>query len=81
MQHIPDFCVLVCVQTDSALTVVENPEGEEGARGDEEEEVTVDEDVEVVQPTEQWQTLKQGNDALFTCLYIYCVDRFCLLLL
>uniref|UniRef100_A0A3P8RXU5 Nucleotide exchange factor SIL1 n=1 Tax=Amphiprion percula TaxID=161767 RepID=A0A3P8RXU5_AMPPE len=44
--------------SESALTVVENTE-----EGDEEEEVTVvddndEEDLEVVQPTEQWQTLK-----------------------
>ncbi|XP_054872288.1 nucleotide exchange factor SIL1 isoform X3 [Amphiprion ocellaris] len=44
--------------SEGALTVVENTE-----EGDEEEEVTVvddndEEDLEVVQPTEQWQTLK-----------------------
>ena len=57
------------VQSDSALTVVENKEGG-GGRGegrdddDDKEEVTVDEDegdLEVVQPTEEWQTLKPGN--------------------
>ncbi len=57
-----DF-VFVSVQSDSALTVVENTEGEEGVGDDEEEEVMVDEDdgvLEVVQPTEEWQTLKPG---------------------
>ncbi|XP_010748936.3 nucleotide exchange factor SIL1 [Larimichthys crocea] len=50
-------------KSDSALTVVENTEGGEGAGGDE-EEVTVDEDeedLEVVQPTDEWQTLKPGQ--------------------
>ncbi|KAM9356784.1 nucleotide exchange factor SIL1 [Symphorus nematophorus] len=52
------------MESDSALTVVENPDGGEGAGGDEEAEVTVDEDegdLEVVQPTEEWQTLKPGQ--------------------
>ncbi|XP_026212826.1 nucleotide exchange factor SIL1 isoform X2 [Anabas testudineus] len=53
-------------KTGSALTVVDNPEGGEGAHRDEEDEATVDEDgdledIEVVQPTEQWQTLKPGQ--------------------
>ncbi|XP_030595684.1 nucleotide exchange factor SIL1 [Archocentrus centrarchus] len=50
-----------------ALIVVENTE-HEGKGGDEEEEVTVGDsddddegDLEVVQPTEQWQTLKPGQ--------------------
>ncbi|XP_020510424.2 nucleotide exchange factor SIL1 [Labrus bergylta] len=48
-------------KSDSAVAVVENTDG----GGDEEEEVTVDEeegegDLEVVQPTDEWQTLKQG---------------------
>lgn len=46
----------------SALTVVKNPDGREGGGADEEAEVTVDEgDLEVVQPTEDWQTLKPGQ--------------------
>lgn len=51
-------------QSDSALTVVENPEGEEA-----EMEVTVDPEeeaeegeLEVVQPSEEWQTLKPGDE-------------------
>ncbi|XP_074503968.1 nucleotide exchange factor SIL1 [Sebastes fasciatus] len=51
-------------KSDSALTVVENTEGGEGVVGDEEDEVTIDEDegdLEVVQPTEEWQTLKPGQ--------------------
>ncbi|XP_068570281.1 nucleotide exchange factor SIL1 [Cebidichthys violaceus] len=49
-------------KSDSALTVVENTEGREGGGADEEAEVTVDEgDLEVVQPTEDWQTLKPGQ--------------------
>ncbi|KAM3612736.1 uncharacterized protein V6R79_013584 [Siganus canaliculatus] len=52
-------------KSDSALTVVESP-----AAGEEEEEVTVEEetvqedgegDMEVVEPTEEWQTLKPGQ--------------------
>ncbi|XP_054879319.1 nucleotide exchange factor SIL1 isoform X1 [Poeciliopsis prolifica] len=49
-------------KSEGALTVVENPEGGRGV--DEEEEVTVDDDdgvFEVVQPNEQWQTLKPGQ--------------------
>lgn len=54
--------VFVCLQSDSFLTVVENTEAGEGAGSDEEEEVTVDfGDLEVVQPSEEWQTLKPGN--------------------
>lgn len=52
------------VQSDSALTVVENTEGGEEVGGDEDEEVTVNEDegdLDVVQPTDEWQTLKPGN--------------------
>ncbi|XP_044062108.1 nucleotide exchange factor SIL1 isoform X3 [Siniperca chuatsi] len=49
-------------KSDSALTVVENTEGGEEIDGGEEEEVMVDEgDLEVVQPTEEWQTLKPGQ--------------------
>ncbi|XP_068182057.1 nucleotide exchange factor SIL1 [Antennarius striatus] len=46
------------LKSDYALTVVENPDGgEEG--GVEEEEATADEGyLEVVQPTEEWQTLR-----------------------
>ncbi|KAM3866686.1 nucleotide exchange factor SIL1 [Diretmus argenteus] len=47
--------------SDSALTIVENPEG----GGEEEEEAMVTDedqgDLEVVQPTDQWQTLKPGQ--------------------
>ncbi|XP_032410438.1 nucleotide exchange factor SIL1 [Xiphophorus hellerii] len=55
-------------KSEGALTVVENTEGGQGV--DEEEEVTVDNDdddddddgvFEVVQPNEQWQTLKPGQ--------------------
>ncbi|XP_068451824.1 nucleotide exchange factor SIL1 isoform X2 [Clinocottus analis] len=47
---------------ESALTVVKNPDGREGGGADEETEVAVDEeDLEVVQPTEDWQTLKPGQ--------------------
>ncbi len=63
-QRYNDF-LCVSVQSDSALTVVENTGGgEEEAGGDVDEEVTVNEDegdLEVVQPTEEWQTLKPGN--------------------
>lgn len=51
-------------KSDSALTVVENTEEGEGVVSDEEDEVTIDEDegdLEVVQPTEEWQTLKPGQ--------------------
>ncbi|TNN63890.1 Nucleotide exchange factor SIL1 [Liparis tanakae] len=49
-------------KTDSALTVVKNAEGRERGGTDEEAEVTDDEgDLEVVQPTEDWQTLKPGQ--------------------
>lgn len=44
--------------------MVNNPEGDKEADVDEEVEVTVDEDegeLEVVQPSEEWQTLKPGN--------------------
>lgn len=43
---------------------MENTEDEEAAVGDEEEEATADGyegDLEVVQPEEEWQTLKPGN--------------------
>ncbi|XP_060935425.1 nucleotide exchange factor SIL1 [Limanda limanda] len=46
-------------RSDSALTVVENAEGGGGAGGDEEEEANLN--LEVIQPTEQWQTLKPGQ--------------------
>lgn len=58
----------LCLQSDSALTVVENNEGggREGRDDDDDQEaITVDEDegdLEVVQPTEEWQTLKPGNE-------------------
>ncbi|XP_073342716.1 nucleotide exchange factor SIL1 isoform X2 [Pagrus major] len=61
-------CHLILGQkSDSALTLVENTEGGgrgEGGNDDDEEEMTVDEDegdLEVVQPTEEWQTLKPGQ--------------------
>lgn len=44
--------------------MVDNPEGDNEADVDEEVEVTVDEDegeLEVVQPSEDWQTLGPGN--------------------
>ncbi|XP_059202478.1 nucleotide exchange factor SIL1 [Centropristis striata] len=50
-------------KSDSALTVVEDPEGADGVVSDE-EEVTADEDegvVDVLRPTEEWQTLKPGQ--------------------
>lgn len=47
------------VQSDSALIVVDNVGGGEGVGGDEEEEAMVN--LKVVQPIEQWQTLKPGN--------------------
>uniref|UniRef100_UPI0037E71C72 nucleotide exchange factor SIL1 n=1 Tax=Semicossyphus pulcher TaxID=241346 RepID=UPI0037E71C72 len=60
-----NFCHIASIlgqKSDSALTVVESTEG---GGGDEEEEVTVDEeeegDLDVVQPTEEWQTLKPGQ--------------------
>ncbi|XP_062249399.1 nucleotide exchange factor SIL1 [Platichthys flesus] len=47
-------------RSDSSLTVVENAEeGGGGAGGDEEEEANFN--LEVIQPTEQWQTLKPGQ--------------------
>ncbi|XP_051276717.1 nucleotide exchange factor SIL1 [Dicentrarchus labrax] len=58
-------CHIASVQgqkSESALTVVENKEG--GGGEEEEEEVTIDEDegdLEVAQPTEEWQTLKPGQ--------------------
>ncbi|XP_070769553.1 nucleotide exchange factor SIL1 [Enoplosus armatus] len=58
--HCCHIASIVGQKSDSALTVVENTEG----GGEEEEEVTVydDEgDLEVVQPTEEWQTLKAGQ--------------------
>ena len=39
--------------------MVENAEGGGGAGGGEEEEANLN--LEVIQPTEQWQTLKPGN--------------------
>ncbi|XP_030002260.1 nucleotide exchange factor SIL1 [Sphaeramia orbicularis] len=57
----------LALQFDGALTVVENPEGGRGGGQDEPEAgVTVDNEeeeevVEVVQPTEKWQTLKPGQ--------------------
>ncbi|XP_040904655.1 nucleotide exchange factor SIL1 [Toxotes jaculatrix] len=55
--HIPG---IVGQKSDSALTVVENAEGGgEGEGGDEEKEEMGN--LEVLQPTEQWQTLKPGQ--------------------
>ncbi|XP_029297621.1 nucleotide exchange factor SIL1 isoform X2 [Cottoperca gobio] len=51
-------------KSDSALAVVENTEGEEGAGGEEGEKLMSEEDegeFNVVQPTEEWQTLKPGQ--------------------
>ncbi|XP_070818804.1 nucleotide exchange factor SIL1 [Chaetodon trifascialis] len=48
-------------KSDSALTVVESTEGAEGVGGDEEEAMVDEGDSEVVQPTEEWQTLKPGQ--------------------
>lgn len=52
------------MQSEGALTVVENTDdkgGEGEVVAEDEEVVTVeDEDLEVVQPTEEWQTLKPG---------------------
>ncbi|XP_049442566.1 nucleotide exchange factor SIL1 [Epinephelus fuscoguttatus] len=56
--------IILGQKSESALTVVENTEEDDGVVGDEEEEVAVDEDggnLEVVQPTEEWQTLKPGQ--------------------
>lgn len=56
-------CLFVLFQSDSSLIVVENTEDEEAAVGDEEEEMTADGyegDLEVVQPNEEWQTLRPG---------------------
>lgn len=49
------------VQSGGDLIVVENPEHE--AVNGEEEDVAVDDegDLDVVQPSEQWQTLKPGH--------------------
>ncbi|XP_034400002.1 nucleotide exchange factor SIL1 isoform X1 [Cyclopterus lumpus] len=53
---------IVGQKSDCALTVVKNAGGMEGGGADEEAEVTVDEGhLEVVQPTEDWQTLKPGQ--------------------
>ncbi|XP_071767710.1 nucleotide exchange factor SIL1 [Centroberyx gerrardi] len=63
--HCCQLATILGQKSDSALTVVESTEG--GGGGEEEEEATVaDEDenggdLEVVQPTEQWQTLKPGQ--------------------
>ena len=52
-----------CLQSPSALTVVDNPEStveDEEVRLDGEEDT---EDLEVVQPTHLWQTLKPGKSS------------------
>lgn len=56
-------CYISCQKTDGALTVVENPDEVNGAENDEEATVQEEEDkdLEVVQPTDQWQTLKPGQ--------------------
>lgn len=55
--------------------MAENPE-HEGTAGDEEEEVTVGDgdegDLEVVQPTEQWQTLKPGDQCCSVHGFLFC---------
>lgn len=67
------FLLLHCTyissqRSDGALTVFTSPEGESGPHSDEGSEATVQEeeeeeedDLEVVQPTDQWQTLKPGQ--------------------
>lgn len=59
-------CHIACQKPDGALTVVKNPEEVSGAHNDHEDEATVqeeedDDDLEVLQPTDQWQTLKPGQ--------------------
>lgn len=52
------------MQSEGALTVVEYTERGEVLDGDEDVTVHDDDgerDLEVVQPTEEWQTLKSGN--------------------
>ncbi|XP_041845464.1 nucleotide exchange factor SIL1 isoform X2 [Melanotaenia boesemani] len=48
-------------KSDGALTVVENGGGGEEATVDDDDDDDDDGDLEVVQPTEQWQTLKPGQ--------------------
>ncbi|XP_023273557.1 nucleotide exchange factor SIL1 [Seriola lalandi dorsalis] len=52
--------VIDFLQSDSALTVVENTDGGGGGGGDGEEEKE-EVNLKVVQPTEQWQSLKPGQ--------------------
>nr|XP_020466969.1 nucleotide exchange factor SIL1 isoform X2 [Monopterus albus] len=61
--HCRHFGDVLGQKSDSALTVVETTEEGEVTHGDEEEQVKIeeDEDLEVVQATEQWQTLKPGQ--------------------
>ncbi|XP_047440932.1 nucleotide exchange factor SIL1 isoform X2 [Mugil cephalus] len=59
------FCAL-SQKSEGALMVVEYTERGEGAAGEDEyvtvhDDDEVEEDLEVVQPTEQWQTLKSGQ--------------------
>ncbi|XP_055080585.1 nucleotide exchange factor SIL1 isoform X2 [Periophthalmus magnuspinnatus] len=58
-------CYISCQRSDGALTVVDNPGGneldtEDGSEATVQEEDT-EEDLEVVHPTDQWQTLKPGQ--------------------
>lgn len=55
----------MALQSEAALAVVENTDGRGGGGGVDEEEQG---DLEMIQPTDQWQTLKPGNvvDALLT---------------
>ncbi|XP_055015442.1 nucleotide exchange factor SIL1 isoform X2 [Boleophthalmus pectinirostris] len=58
-------CYISCQRSDGALTVVDNPEvngldTEDGSEATIEEE-DIKEDLEVVHPTDQWQTLKPGQ--------------------
>lgn len=68
----PDFLAILFLfaQSGGDLIVVENTEHE--AVNGEQEEVAVDDveddegDLDVVQPSEQWQTLKPGNTLSFS---------------
>ncbi|KAF3693523.1 Nucleotide exchange factor SIL1 Precursor [Channa argus] len=62
--HCCHIALVLGQKTDFALTVVENTNEDGGVRDDEEDVVIADEDegdLEIVQPTEQWQTLKPGQ--------------------
>lgn len=60
------------MQPDTAVIVVNNPEAGGGADVDEAVEVSLDDEEEegeldVVQPTEEWQTLKPGGALTDVC--------------